>query len=145
VTASTDVVQTVEQRLREVEAQLGSYDELTRERDRLQRALNELRADGNSPAARRSAKRPAAVGTGPRRRRSARRARRGSNVEAITSYVTANPGATAAEIATGTGIDRGVVYSATSRLAGSGRLRRVSKGDRQVGYEAAAAASNPGA
>jgi len=136
VTASTDVVQTVEQRLREVEAQLGSYDELTRERDWLQRALNELRADGNAPA-RSSAKRPTAGGAGPRRRRSARRARRGSNVEAITSYVTANPGATAAEIATGTGIDRGVVYSATSRLAGSGRLRRVTKGDRQVGYELA--------
>ncbi len=56
---------------------------------------------------------------------------------AITSYVAANPGSTAAEIAAGTGIDRSVVYSATSRLASAGRLRRAPKGDRQVGYEAA--------
>jgi predicted regulator of amino acid metabolism with ACT domain len=58
-------------------------------------------------------------------------------VAAITAYVTANPGTTAAEIAKETGIDRGVVYSATSRLASGGRLRRVPKGDRQVGYEVA--------
>jgi sugar-specific transcriptional regulator TrmB len=51
--------------------------------------------------------------------------------------VTAKPGATAAEIAHATGIDRGVVYSATSRLASAGRLRRTPYGDRQVGYEVA--------
>jgi hypothetical protein len=54
-------------------------------------------------------------------------------VRAITDYVTAHPGATAAEIATGTSIARSVVYSATSRLAGHGRLTRVSKRERQVG------------
>jgi hypothetical protein len=35
--------QAIEQRLRELEAQLHGRDELTRERDRLQRALQELR------------------------------------------------------------------------------------------------------
>ena len=45
-----------------------------------------------------------------------------------------SPGTVIGEIATGTGIDRSVVYSAASRLAASGRLRRVAKGERQVGY-----------
>jgi hypothetical protein len=135
VAGSTDVAQTIERRLREIEAQLRSYEELARERDRLQRALRELVIDDGERPGRASAKTSAAGRASAGRRRGARRARRGSNVEAITGFVTANPGATAAEIAIGTGIRRGVVYSATSRLAGSGRLRRVAQGDRQVGYE----------
>jgi hypothetical protein len=132
--ASTDIVKAVEQRLQEIEEQLASYDELVRERDRVRRALGELR--GNSIAAR-----PAGGGRAATGRRvalghsSGRRAKRGSNVAAIAAH----PGSTAAEIAAGTGIDRSVVYSATSRLASAGRLRRAPKGDRQVGYEPAAA------
>jgi hypothetical protein len=133
--ASTDIVQAVEQRLKEIEAQLSSYDDLVHERDRLRRALHELRTDATAARAG-GAARPATGRRGPRRRGSGRRAQRGSNVSAITSYVAANPGSTAAEIAAGTGIDRSVVYSATSRLASAGRLRRAPKGDRQVGYEA---------
>jgi hypothetical protein len=141
--ASTDIVQAVEQRLKEIEAQLGSYDDLVRERDRLRRALHELRTDATAARAG-SAARAATGRRGPRRRGSGRRAQRGSNVAAITSYVAANPGSTAAEIAAGTGIDRSVVYSATSRLASAGRLRRAPKGDRQVGYEAASGGANSG-
>ncbi len=48
--ASIDIVKVVEQRLREIEEQLASYDELVRERDRVRRALGELR--GNPTAAR---------------------------------------------------------------------------------------------
>jgi len=141
--ASTDIVQAVEQRLKEIEAQLSGYDDLVRERDRLRRALHELRTD--SAAARAEGGARATSGTrGPRRRGSGRRAQRGSNVAAITSYVAANPGSTAAEIAAGTGIDRSVVYSATSRLASAGRLRRAPKGDRQVGYEAATSEASSG-
>jgi IclR helix-turn-helix domain len=138
VAASPDIVKVIEQRLQEIEEQLASYDELVRERDRVRRALGELRADSTAP-------RPADDGraaTGrrvARRRGSGRRAKRGSNVTAIVGYVAAHPGSTAAEIAAGTGIDRSVVYSATSRLASAGRLRRAPKGDRQVGYEPAAA------
>jgi hypothetical protein len=134
--ASGDIVQAVEERLRAIETQLSSYDDLVRERDRLRRALHELRSD--SSAARASAGKRAAPGRrASRRRGSGRRAQRGSNVAAIVSYVSANPGSTAADIAAGTGIDRSVVYSATSRLASAGRLRRAPKGDRQVGYEPA--------
>jgi hypothetical protein len=134
--ASTDIVQAVEQRLKEIEAQLSGYDDLVRERERLRRALHELRSDSTAARAEGGARATSGRG-GPRRRGSGRRAQRGSNVAAITSYVAANPGSTAAEIAAGTGIDRSVVYSATSRLASAGRLRRAPKGDRQVGYEAA--------
>jgi hypothetical protein len=135
--ASGDIVQAVEARLREIEAQLSSYDDLVRERDRLRRALHELRTDTSAAAAGAGAR--ATTGRrASRRRGSGRRAQRGSNVAAIVNYVSANPGATAADIAAGTGIDRSVVYSATSRLASAGRLRRAPKGDRQVGYEPAA-------
>jgi hypothetical protein len=136
--ASVDITQAIEARLGEIESQLGGYDELVRERDRLRRALHEL--NGQSTPSPRAATAPAPGDgrrSGTRRRRGARRARRGSNVAAITTYVTAHPGSTAAEIAEGTGIDRSVVYSATSRLASAGRLQRKSKGDRQVGYEPA--------
>jgi IclR helix-turn-helix domain len=135
--ASVDIVQAVEERLREIEAQLSTYDDLVRERDRLRRALHELR--GESAAGARAAGGAAAPSgrRSSRRRGSGRRAQRGSNVAAITNYVAEHPGATAAEIAEGTGIDRSVVYSATSRLASAGRLRRAPKGDRQVGYEPA--------
>src|SRR6187200_2749664 len=134
VAGLTDVAETIERRLREIEAQLDGYEELARERDRLRRALHELRSDDGARA-RRAAATTSAAGRGARRRGGGRRARRGANVEAITGYVSAHPGATAAEIASGTGVARGVVYSATSRLAANGRLRRVSKGDREVGYE----------
>jgi hypothetical protein len=136
--ASVDIAQAIEARLSEIESQLGGYDELVRERDRLRRALHELNDQGTpSPRAAAPPARASGRRAGARRRGSGRRAQRGSNVSAITSYVAAHPGATAAEIAEGTGIDRSVVSSATSRLASAGRLRRAPKGDRQVGYEAA--------
>ena len=136
--ASVDIVQAIEARLGEIESQLGGYDELVRERDRLRRALHELNGhDEPSPRAAATPARGNSRRSSARRRRSGRRAQRGSNVAAITGYVAAHPGATAAEIAEGTGIARSVVYSATSRLASAGRLRRAPRGGRQVGYEPA--------
>ena len=139
--ASTDVVQLVERRLQEIEQQLSSYDDLVSERERLRRALHELRTDSSVARATAGAR----VGSGrraSRRRGSGRRAQRGSNVRAIVDYVSTHPGSTAAEIAAGTGIDRSVVYSATSRLASAGRLQRAPKAGRQVGYEPAAAGAS---
>jgi hypothetical protein len=49
VAASTDVARAIEQRLRDVHAQLDRYDELARERQRLQAALRELRTDAPTP------------------------------------------------------------------------------------------------
>jgi anti-sigma factor RsiW len=126
MTGSTDVEQMIEARLAEIEEQLRPYAELERERERLRRALGALRNEpraGDGPSARRGGN-----------ARGARRAARGSNLKAIVSYVTANPGATSGEIASATGISRGVVYSAVSRLTNAGKLSRSPKGDGQVAY-----------
>jgi anti-sigma factor RsiW len=127
MTGSTDVEQMIEARLAEIEEQLRPYAELEAERERLRRALSALR---NEPD-------PSADFGSPRRggnARGARRAARGSNLKAITEFVSANPGATSGEIAAATGISRGVVYSAVSRLTNAGKLARSPKGDGQVAY-----------
>jgi hypothetical protein len=137
-TATAQVEQLIEHRLEEIEEQLRPFAELEDERQRLRHALDVLRAGpshaGNSAAAAQPTRRP----PGRRTSRSSRGARapRGSNLQAIVSHVAANPGATAGEIATATGIARGVVYSATSRLSSSGKLEREPKPDGQVGYRA---------
>ena len=126
MTGSTDVEQLIEARLAEIEAELAPFAELEAERDRLRRALSALR---NEPDA-------TAVGNSRRggNARGARRAPRGSNLKAIVTYVSENPGATSGEIAAATGISRGVVYSAVSRLTNAGKLARSPKGDGQVAY-----------
>lgn len=129
MSGSTDVEQLIEARLQEIEEQLRPFAELEAERDRLQRALGALR---NEPQ-------PPSQGNGGTVRRGgnargARRAARGSNLKAIVAFVTANPGATSGEIAAATGISRGVVYSAVSRLTNAGKLARSPKGDGQVAY-----------
>jgi hypothetical protein len=135
-TATAQVEQLIEHRLEEIEEQLRPFAELEDERQRLRHALDALRA-GPSHAGKTSA-RPSRRRAGRRTSGSSRAARapRGSNLKAIVSHVAANPGATAGEIATATGIARGVVYSATSRLSSSGKLEREPKPDGQVGYRA---------
>lgn len=147
MSASTEVEQIIEARLRELDEQLRPLAELEQERGRLEQALQALRggAAGNSHA------RPAAPGnekaSGAQRRASAprrstrrpasgrgKRASRGANLEAILEHVGRHPGATAGDLASATGISRGVVYSAVSRLTAGGRLRREQLPDGQVGY-----------
>jgi len=120
-TATGEVAEFIERRLREIEEQLKPFEELEQERRRLRQALGALRDE--TPAA------PAS--------RARRRAARGSNLTAILEYVVSTPGSTAGEIADATGITRGVVYSATSRLAAAGRLRREPKPDGSVAYHPA--------
>jgi hypothetical protein len=137
-TATSKVEELIESRLREIEEQLRPLAELEQERRRLSDALEALRGTRGSAAAP-AAARPTAPKRRPRRRSGAGgRAPRGSNLSAILEYVAANPGATAGEIAAATGISRGVVYSATSRLSSSGKLARDAKSDGQVGYSTAA-------
>lgn len=132
VGGTAEVVKLIESRLEEIEKQLQPFAELERERSKLQQALGALRGDDPGPARTRRAGTQAT-----RRPRSAKRAARGSNLTAITTFVSSNAGATAGEIAEATGISRGVVYSATSRLSASGKLERVPKPDGQVGYRVA--------
>ena len=135
-TATKQVEQLIEHRLQEIEEQLRPFAELEEERRRLRDALGVLRGADAAGVEIASAAPTKTSPTRQRRRRSSRgrRAPRGSNLSAILEYVAANPGATAGEIATATGISRGVVYSATSRLSSSGKLMRRQKPDGQVGY-----------
>jgi hypothetical protein len=135
-TATAQVEQLIQHRLQQIELELQPLVELEAERQRLRSALAALRAD---PPVERD--RGSATSSRPRKRTQRRarsgdgsRAPRGSNLKAILNHVTANPGSTAGEIASATGISRGVVYSATSRLSSSGKLKRVPKADGQVGY-----------
>jgi hypothetical protein len=133
MSASSDVEQAIERRLREIDEQLRPLEDLARERERLSRALEALRPEATArPAPGRSGARRS-----PRRTAGSRRAKRGSNLSAIIAHVRSHPGATAGQLAEATGIDRGVVYSAVSRLTTSGRLRRQPLGDGQVGYHPA--------
>jgi sugar-specific transcriptional regulator TrmB len=123
VPRSTDVEQVIEDRLRQIDERLRVLAELRAERDRLQRALGALRSERAVVAS-------SAAGAQSR----GRRAKRGTNLKAILAYVQARPGATAGQVAEATGIKRTVVYSAVSRLTGSGRLGREELPDGQVGY-----------
>ena len=137
-TATAQVEQLIEHRLEEIEEQLRPFAELEDERQRLRHALDALRAGPSHAGDRAAATQLTRRRPGRRTGGSSRGARapRGSNLKAIVSHVAANPGATAGEIATATGIARGVVYSATSRLSSSGKLEREPKPDGQVGYRA---------
>jgi hypothetical protein len=127
-TGTAEVERLIEHRLEQIEEQLRPFTVLQDERRRLQDALGVLR-DAETAS-------DSAPGTHARRRhsRSGKRAPRGSNLSAIVDYVAATPGSTAADIASATGISRGVVYSATSRLSSAGRLVREPKPSGQVGY-----------
>ncbi len=128
---ATDVAQAIRTRLREIDTELKTYQALQDERDRLTRVLKELGVRDGAP---RRAGRPRKARAGGARR-GAKRAARGSNQHAILSHITSNPGATTPEIADATGIGRPVVYSAVSRLASGGRLKKTTRGDGQVSYE----------
>jgi len=122
----SDVEQVIRQRLEEISEQLSGVAELQAEQGRLERALAELR--GEAVRTRSGTARPrgnAGAGT---------RAPRGSNQRAILQFVEANPEATTSRIVEATGISRGVVYSALSRLVNDGRLRKVPQPDGQVAY-----------
>jgi hypothetical protein len=129
-TATGEVAEFIERRLEEIDEQLKPFEELEQERRRLRQALGALR--GEDPVASPADDGPAR--RGGRSGRARKRAARGSNLSAILEHVATTPGSTAGEIADATGISRGVVYSATSRLAAAGRLRREPQPDGSVAY-----------
>lgn len=136
MSASTEVEEIIEARLRDLEERLRPLAELEQDRERLQRALAALRAPGSTQAAPAPSRATTRATAKPKGRTPARgkRATRGSNLQAILEYVGSHPGATAGDLAQVTGISRGVVYSAVSRLTAAGRLRRESLPDGQVAY-----------
>ena len=117
---ATDVVAVIEARLREIETEIAPLEQ---EREQLARALRALDDADRRPSA---------------RSRRTKRAKHGSNVQAIVEFVRTHPGATTPQIAEGTGISRAVAYSALSRLASAGRLVKQPRDDGSVAYALAA-------
>lgn len=95
-------------------------DQLTDLEDALQRLV---RRDGHKPA--------------PKKRPAARRAPRGANKQAILAALSKQPGASAAQIATATGIKPTVVSSSLTGLAKQGEVKRTKRNGR-VTWKAAA-------
>ena len=119
-----DLRRDLEQRLKEVERQLGGVEHLMQERDQLRAAL------AQPPFA--ASARPATKGTSARKSRT--RAPRGANREAILGIVGERPGVSAAEIADVTKISRAVTYNTLSKLVAQGRLAKTELPGGQTGY-----------
>ena len=131
---AAEIEQAIERRLERLNRRLDELRTLELERSRLEAALRELRSEpwARGTGAQQSTgklPRPAQVRDGQ-----PARAARGANQQAILRLIAEEPGATAGRIAAATGIDRAVVYSALSRLAGAGRLHRTQLADGQVAY-----------
>ena len=91
----------------------------------LEDALRRLvRRDGNKPAA----KKPAS--SAARKKPTSGRAPRGANKQAILTALKEKPGASAADIATTTGIKTTVVSSSLTTLAKQGEVKRTKRNGR---------------
>src|SRR4051812_46482304 len=121
-----------------LEASRGAYEESRR----LEAALKAF-GSGRAPEpsrpkapSRRASRSPA---------RSSPRAPRGENLRRIRALVAERPGATAAEIASATGIARPTVASTLGKLARDGELEKTKLASGAVGYrpESAAVADSP--
>src|SRR4051794_34081374 len=119
-------------------ASRGAYEES----QRLEAALTAL---GSGPAAEPSRPPGASRSASRRRARSSARAPRGENLRRIRELVVERPGATAAEIASATGIARPTVASTLGKLARDGELEKAKLPSGAVGYRppASAPAADP--
>src|SRR4051794_3694098 len=123
--------------LAEIRDRLDASREAYEESQRLEAALTALRSGRPSePSRPRATSRRA---SGPPARSSAR-APRGENLRRIRALVAERPGATAAEIASATGIARPTVASTLGKLAREGELEKATLASGAVGYRPAASA-----
>jgi len=133
-----DLLDRIMRELRErKEAARAAYEESRR----LQAALDALDAAGgvspaSSPSPPPAAARRRTGGAGPRTR-----APRGENRRRILETVGERPGASAAEVASVTGIDRPIVASTLAKLAKDGGVERVDRPAGGVGFRLPAAPS----
>jgi hypothetical protein len=121
-------------------------EELRSELDQIEQALAGLGGRRRGPGRPRgSGSRSAASGTvrgGGKRRR---RRRGGTRADHALKHVTANPGASASEIAAAMGIKPNYVYRVMAELEKDGRVRKDGKGYYAVGAEQPATADgSPG-
>jgi hypothetical protein len=121
----------LEQRLNDIERELGALEPLVREREQIQAALS------REPFAKQGGARPATKGTSARKQRS--RAPRGANREAILSLVGERPGVSAGEISDVTKISKAVTYNTLAKLVEQGKLAKTELPGGQTGYKPAEA------
>src|SRR4051794_3229390 len=105
--------------LAEIRDRLDASREAYEESQRLEAALTALRSGRPSEPSRPRATSRAASRS---RARSSERASRGENLRRIREVVVERPGATAGEVAAGTGIARPTVASTLGKLARDGEL-----------------------
>jgi hypothetical protein len=123
----------LEQRLTDIDREIGVLEPLVREREQIQAALNRPPfATASKPA------RPATKGTSARKQRT--RAPRGANREAIITLVGERPGVSAAEISDVTKISKAVTYNTLAKLVEQGKLAKTELPGGQTGYKPAPAA-----
>jgi CRP-like cAMP-binding protein len=108
---------------REIDARLDELRPLVEEAARLEAALAALqRSDGTAAPPRPRRRTSQAASTGRRRRR------RGETRKRLVDYVWANPGSTAADVATALGLNRNSVATRLAQLAKSGELVKATRG-----------------
>ncbi len=134
---ATDVVQVIKARLQEIDEQLAPLEEEKSKLTNVLVTLDDAPSGQPQPSRRPRSGAQAAQGrrARPKRGASSKRAKHGSNVQAIVEHISSHPGATTPSIAVATGIDRAVIYSALSRLSSAGRIRKTPREDGQVAYE----------
>jgi hypothetical protein len=125
-----DLRRQMQERLKEIDKELGGFDALVREREQIETALAQPPfATGRAvaPAQRRA----------PARRSARPRAPRGANREAVLNAVGERPGVTAATIADVTKISKAVTYNTLAKLVEQGKLEKTELPGGQTGYKAA--------
>jgi hypothetical protein len=128
-----DLRRQMQERLKEIDKELGGLDALVREREQIEAALAQPPfATGRTAAA--------APRRAPARRSSRPRAPRGANREAVLTAVGERPGVTAATIADVTKISKAVTYNTLAKLVEQGKLEKTELPGGQTGYKAAASA-----
>jgi hypothetical protein len=119
----------MQDRLKQIEAELAGVEELMAERARLERALaTPPFAEEAGPRAARVPKPKAAK---------PRRARRGANRAAVRAAVETMPGASAAEVAGAAGVNRTQVYALLRAGVERGEFAAVELAGGQTGYRVA--------
>jgi CRP-like cAMP-binding protein len=137
-----DLRRQMQQRLKDIERELGDVEGLLREQSQLRAALARppFAETAAAAPAKAAAPRPARKSAAPRSRKSARaRAPRGANREAILTAVGERPGVTAATIADVTKISRAVTYNTLAKLVAQGLISKTELPGGQTGYKAAVA------
>lgn len=116
----------LEQRLEETRAARDEYARL----ERAKAALDAAEADRSEPSMTPSARSRSRAQTS----RPSRRAPRGQNRERVLAAVRERPGASAAEIASASGVDRPVLYGLLAKLVRTNELRKEQLPDGRAGY-----------